>query len=209
MGTEPARYESLLEEARALTGLLIALMAVDLIAAASGLLELKLLTEINAGIIPSGDVIDASDRRQRVIELFHFALFVTTAIFWIRWFRKAYRNLPFRGHGARRFPVWQATWAWLIPGLNLFRPKQIANDIWRATDLGNRIPLWMHAWWVAGITAFLAGSVGAGVVRAGDEVRDILVGSWLSTAGDLIGAASVFLAVTLVRRITERQNAWQ
>lgn len=209
MGTEPASFEPPIEEAKAVTGLLIALMAVDLIAAVSGFLELRLLIEIDAGVIPSTDVIVSSDRRQRVIELFHFALFITTAIFWIRWFRKSYANLSVRAIGGRRFPVWQATWAWFVPVLNLYRPKQLTDDIWRATDLEKRIPFWVHAWWAAAVTSAVAGVVGTGVVRAGEEVRDILIGSWVSTAGDLIGVVSVLLAVTLVRRITERQNAWQ
>ena len=56
-----------------------------------------------------------------------------TALF-LRWFYAAYGNLPLLSAGSPRFKRGWAIGAWFVPILNLFRPKQIANDIWRGSD---------------------------------------------------------------------------
>jgi hypothetical protein len=51
-----------------------------------------------------------------------------------RLFRRAYRNLPALGAESPRFSSGWAVGAWFVPFLNLVRPKQIMDDIWRASD---------------------------------------------------------------------------
>jgi serine/threonine protein kinase len=60
--------------------------------------------------------------------------FVVTAWLWLAWFRRAYLNLPALGARRLRFRPWWAVGAWLVPVFSLFRPKQVLNDVWRASD---------------------------------------------------------------------------
>jgi serine/threonine protein kinase len=60
--------------------------------------------------------------------------FLATAGFWLAWFRRAYLNLPALGARRLRYRRWWAIGAWLLPVFSLFRPKQVMNDIWRASD---------------------------------------------------------------------------
>jgi serine/threonine protein kinase len=62
------------------------------------------------------------------------AWFLVTAALWLAWFRRAYLNLPALGARRLRFRPWWAVGAWLLPVFSLFRPKQVLNDIWRASD---------------------------------------------------------------------------
>jgi serine/threonine protein kinase len=62
------------------------------------------------------------------------AWFLVTAALWLIWFRRAYLNLPALGARRLRFRPWWAVGAWLLPVFSLFRPKQVLNDIWRASD---------------------------------------------------------------------------
>lgn len=82
----------------------------------------------------------------------------------IYFFFQAYRNLERIGAREFRYPLSQTIWTWFVPFLNLFRPKQIANDIWRASTSfsPDRPGGWrdkpvtgaMLAWWIF----WLAGS---------------------------------------------------
>jgi hypothetical protein len=76
----------------------------------------------------------------------------------IVWFHRLYSNLPALGAGQLRFGRGWAIGAWFVPFLNLWRPKQIANDIWRASDpQADAVtgPQWqqrpvagvVHLWW--------------------------------------------------------------
>jgi len=61
-------------------------------------------------------------------------LFLVTAYLFLVWVRRAYDNLvAFGGRELRFAPVW-ATAGWFVPVLGLFRPKQIVDDLWRASD---------------------------------------------------------------------------
>ena len=48
------------------------------------------------------------------------------------WMFRAYNNVDAVAPGARRYDGGWAIGSWFVPILNLFRPKQIINDIWRA-----------------------------------------------------------------------------
>jgi hypothetical protein len=67
-----------------------------------------------------------------VLELLGTALFLVTIPFFLVWFQRTYRNLPAIGAPGRRFGTGWAIAAWFVPLLNLWRPKQIANEIYRA-----------------------------------------------------------------------------
>jgi hypothetical protein len=81
---------------------------------------------------------------------------IAAGIAFLFWFYRAYANLSMLGAPKQRFALGWAIWSWIIPILSLFRPKQIANDIWRGSDPDNphrepdpRAPVspLVHWWW--------------------------------------------------------------
>jgi hypothetical protein len=86
----------------------------------------------------------------------------------IYFFYQAYSNLERFGVRDLRFPRNQTVWTWFVPILNLFRPKQIANDIWRAsTAFDPKAPgAWreapvtfaMLAWWILWLIGQIVGT---------------------------------------------------
>ena len=85
------------------------------------------------------------------------------------WFYRAYQNvLALRATG-RYSPGW-AIGAWFVPILNLFRPKQIADDIWRTSDpalstepgsswMELKVDPLLHWWWAAWVLTSVVGIV--------------------------------------------------
>lgn len=77
-----------------------------------------------------------------------FGLFVLTAISFLVWFYRAYQTVNL-AIGTAHSPD-QAVWTFLVPILNLYRPYQIATEIWRKSspndeDYGHSGLL--IAWW--------------------------------------------------------------
>jgi hypothetical protein len=70
----------------------------------------------------------------RLIGLLQMLIYLATGVMFIIWFRRAYRNLEALGKEGLRFEAGWTVGEWLLPILNLVRPKQIMNDLWRATD---------------------------------------------------------------------------
>lgn len=147
------------------------------------------------------------------VVLFAVGAALTLAATWL-----LYRNLPALEVGDLRFgPAW-AFWGWLVPGINLWRPKQIVDDLWRgshpyapsfsASWRVGPVPAWSSVWW---ITAWLGAGFAllshlvapaAGTVNP-DDVRASFA---LAGAAGLALALSAACLQLLVRTIADRQE---
>ena len=105
-----------------------------------------------------------------------------------------------------------------MPILHLFRPKQIANDIWRASDpelgrdagtwwRGREVPALFAWWWAAWLVSNFLYNAGFRLFRGGEEPSRLIAANVVTTAGDVVAALSGLLAFMVVKRTTERQEA--
>jgi hypothetical protein len=128
----PAPFRPLAGTARWARQALVLAIVVDVVAVFSGLAELRLLDRAATGGATESELL-ASDRRQQLVAVAQLAALVVGAIFFLRWFQRAYANL--RPLGAE--PKHSSGWAigyWFIPILNFFRPVQMAGEIARGSD---------------------------------------------------------------------------
>jgi Domain of unknown function (DUF4328) len=110
-------------------------IAIDLVAVVSDASYHSLVERIpGGGVTP--EQAQAADDRQSKIGVVQLLLFGATAIVFILWFFRAYRNLGRLGINGLRWSERWAVGAWFVPLLNFVRPKSIANDIWRGSDPG-------------------------------------------------------------------------
>ena len=197
---------------------LVAAVVLDAIAVGSDLAEWRLLERLEAGEPVSAGTVDASDSRQATIGVAQTAVLIVGAIFFIRWFYQAYENVVGLGAKDLRFRTGWAIGAWFVPILNLFRPKQIANDIWRASDpdaaadlgldwKGGPVPAFLAGWW----GSFIFSEVlyrSAGWLNADAETAaEFQVATWNYVAADAFSLMAGALAFLVVKRTTERQEA--
>jgi hypothetical protein len=178
------------------------IVAISIIAAISDASEISLLNRVIANEDVSEATLNANDSRQAVIGLAQFVLYVAGAVVFIRWLRQGYRNIDAIRAGTRRYGHGWAIWGWFVPFLNLWRPKEIINDVWRA---GGTQPPALLAWWWA---AFLiTGWLGNIAVRAGfsdDTPEDIRTGSIAYLVSDLVDAVAAVLAIFVAIAVTRR-----
>ena len=198
--------------------MLLAIAVVDLLAVASGLAEYSLLTraESPAGITDAEA--SANDLRQAVVGGVQFALYVTAVVLFILWFSRAYRNLPALGAEGLRFRFGWAIGGWFDPILGAALPKQIANDIWRASDperppdqgedwKAAPVPRLYGVWWAAFILENWLGNIALRLSRGGDDVGELKRATAFYIFSDAIGIAGALLAARVVRRTTARQES--
>ena len=128
------QYRPLATLARVVIVLLVVYFVLTAVGVVSDWLQLELinrLVEDPAAVTPAE--LDASDARQGVIAILQVLIYLATGVMFIIWFRRAYRNLEAWDTEGLRFEAGWTVGGWLVPFLNLVRPKQIMNDLWRAT----------------------------------------------------------------------------
>jgi hypothetical protein len=188
------------------------------VAAAIGILELWLFTR-SAGFLYDGpataDLLRGLDTITRVAVV----LFVAGIVVYISWSRRAYGNLPALAVGDLRFHERWTVAGWLVPGFSLFRPKQVIDDLYRASHplappfssswRLSPVTIWSTVWWTALwlglVLGFLSHAVAPGGLSSGaGDVRLSLV---LAGATGLLLAIAACALQVLVARVSERQEA--
>lgn len=155
-----------------------------------------------------------SDNRESTLALLQILALIVGAIFFIRWFLEAYRNVDALG-GTRDFTEKWAGWAWFVPILSLWRPKQIANEIWRAGDPdrptehpSETTPLWgvLALWWACWIASNFISQVAARMAFHNNTAAGLRHSTAAYLIGDSIDIAAAILAIAVILRITARQE---
>ncbi|NML50515.1 DUF4328 domain-containing protein [Streptomyces sp. R302] len=138
--------------------------------------------------------------------------YLATVVVFLVWFHRVRKNADVWAPDIhRRTPGW-AIGAWFIPFANLWIPRQIAVDVWRASrpdpyaaDGARELTL-LNSWW----TCF---AVGAVVDRISNTLykRAETLDAWTtaaawSLAGYLFTIAAGVLAILFVRRLTSMQH---
>ena len=221
-------YLPLRGRAQRLVGILLIALIVDGIAAYSHFREAWLISEVVGGeSVPSRQADDVLAWQGR-IEILHDVVFVVALLLFLSWFYRAYSNLPHLGVRRLRFSTPWAIAAWFVPVMNFFRPKQLANDIWRASDpkwppsqpeswRRTAIPLYHHVWWATFVASriidwgpvegFVASTAAEFLDVAQSEAAHFQISAVMAGLEKVLGVTAAVLAVCVVRATTARQEA--
>jgi hypothetical protein len=181
---------------------LVVVAIVDLIAIASGYAEYRLL-----GSDYTIEEADANDLRQGAIGVVQFLLLIAAAVYFIRWFKLAYENVEPLG-GTRRYGKGWAIGAWFVPILNLWRPKQIANDIWRTSERVEEASFssLLTLWWLLFLAANWVSNAALRLSFSGETPEELQAGTAAYLVADSLDFVAALLAIWVVRTITRRQT---
>ena len=162
---EPGRYHASRTLGIALqvaAGAVIAVGSVSLASRIRGLLLVDRLTDSPQSVTVAE--LDAFDQRTLIIGVIGLAASLTFMGLLIALTSQLYKNLPTLSTFPRRFTEGWAIGAWFVPFLNLVRPKQIIDDIWRGTCTDQQaswsgprpsVPALLHVWWGVTIASAL------------------------------------------------------
>ncbi|MEU6623115.1 DUF4328 domain-containing protein [Streptomyces litmocidini] len=142
-----------------------------------------------------------------------FTLFTATAVVFIVWFHRLRKNAEVWAPDLQR---WKPGWAiggWFVPIANLWIPRAIALDIWRAGHRqryaadGAREPALLNAWWACWVASWVVEKVGTRLYRHDDTPEAYDAAAAWALAYYALDAAAAVLAILVVRRLTSMQHA--
>lgn len=210
----PEGYKPLRGRAAWAQRALIAMIVMDLIAVVSGVAEYGLYQQ---DVITQNEL-DSTDLRQGLVAVVQTVVFIFAAVMFIRWFKRAYENLRALGVTDLRFRVGWAIWGWFVPILNLWRPKMIANDIWRGSDPAapppatdeewrrRPVPVLYQPWWAGFVILNFLYNIAFRLSIRADDITELEDAASAYLFADSLSAITGVLAVLVVRRTTERQE---
>ncbi|MEV4437855.1 DUF4328 domain-containing protein [Streptomyces sp. NPDC049577] len=214
----------------ALTVLLSVTAAVLVLAIAGDGVYMNAIADSIDGDISDGliDRLDNAEDFLAGVGVLQFFVLVATAVLWAVWFRRMRLNAEVFAPGTHRFGSGWAAGSWFTPVVNLWFPKQIANDIYRASapagPQGAPKGL-LNAWWVLWIVSNVVGVIGSAMERTAERRMKSAIASGhydlakfhddahafrgaLAVSGfaDLLLLAAAVFALLVVRQLSRMQE---
>jgi hypothetical protein len=172
-------YRPLDWPARVVEVLLAVYLLVTLAAVAFDWLELNLWTRL---LHAPASLLEAhatsANSRQALLAVLQAGAYLLTSVGFLVWFHRAYTNLRALGmEPLPHTPGW-AVGAWLVPLLNLVRPKRMMNTIWQGSDpdrprtndsfrRNGQVHALVHWWWAVLLLRWLIDRVLAALLHQG------------------------------------------
>jgi len=198
---------------RVVTGFLIACSAAAVLALIFRALEYRLLSQIAAGLIPSGEVIAQAKASDAMVELtsgLRAAVFIATAIPFGMWIYRANKNARALGAVGMKSSAGWAVGSYFVPFVNLFAPFLAMREIWRASaNPGNpesapSTPL-LGWWWFFWLANGISGWVAITMLKSAHTIPLAQNASLVASAQNILQIAANIVALLLLRRITQTQ----
>ncbi|WP_235444934.1 DUF4328 domain-containing protein [Streptomyces sioyaensis] len=193
---------------KVVTGLLGLGIVVDLFAVWQGSQSYELVGRLvrNVGSVSSQEI-DQADSLYRVCGILQVAATLATAVVFIVWFHRARVNAEvFAPEYHEKARGW-AIWGWFVPVVNLWFPRRVAIDIWKASadgNTGSRALLnWWWALWVANLVFGRLASRRYANAGTPEEIKGAIAGLM---ASDVLSVLAAVLALLFVRRLTRMQH---
>ena len=204
--------------ARLVVVALLVVIITDVVAVFSGIAEVRLVSRVINGEFVTLEEAEASDDRQAAVAAVQLAVLIVTAILFLVWIYRAYRNLSALGASGLRYSANWAVGGWFIPIMNLWRPYQVTAEIWKASDPDCNEPegeAWQTAsvsplvklWWALWI---IGGMIGGILMRFAfqepEDLEALRTRGVAFVAADVVDIPAAILAILVVWYITNRQE---
>ncbi|RKN45692.1 DUF4328 domain-containing protein [Streptomyces hoynatensis] len=211
----PAFFSSPQALSTALVVLCAVNMAVLLLSFAATVGELDVVHDLQAGgwNVTYEEAEDADDRFLGAY-LLRLLVLIATGVVFLVWFHRTRVNAEVFAPAGHRMSRGWSIGGWFTPVVNLWFPKRIANDIWRASTPWGRHPGLglVTGWWVLWLCFSL--TQGAGLsgtdelsteVDGYDDLDRLEVALSIELVSALLGVVAALLALLYVRALTARQ----
>jgi len=141
-----------------------------------------------------------------------------TAVFFLMWIHRAHKNLTALGAAELKYSPGWAVGSFFIPVLNLFRPYQVVTEIWKASAsrarrrgginwTNEQTPVFLNLWWALWLISGFLDSLSTFLVFGTGQGQQQLIASRYRLVYDVVSISCAALAITVVLRITARQEA--
>lgn len=193
--------------------MLFVVLFLDVVSGFSSYLQLGLLNDLNEGIFVPDDVLTANDLREQIIGVLYTIAMITSAVFFIQWFRRAYYNLQVRTGNCEHSEGWAAG-SWFVPIISLFRPLHIMKELDAKTSrligsaTGKVVPtngVVIGFWWALWIITNYIGNYVFKMAFKEDTIENYISSTTAEMVNSFLGVPLALLAYVVVKNYAQKE----
>ncbi|MBK7312026.1 MAG: DUF4328 domain-containing protein [Sphingobacteriaceae bacterium] len=190
-------------------------LGIEIFALASGLLQYFLLQDAANGVLISEESASANDLREMAIGIIYTIAFITSAVTFISWFRRAYFNLHLKVSGLSHSEGWAAG-CWFVPIISLFRPYQIMKELYVQTKgliiknglapYGNFNTQNLGWWWALWIINNFLGQFIFRYSRNAESIDQLTVLTIASMLNNIVGVPLALITIKVIKDYSKMEE---
>jgi hypothetical protein len=210
---QKAQFYSLNRMSVWVSGIFIVSALLLIIGGISEYSESELLRRVIGGASISQLEAEAVDAMQGIIGLSQFAFAIISAIVFLIWIYRAYKNLAsFNTYFLRFTPGWAVGW-FFVPIMSLFRPYQVVSEIWADSASGlvedayvKRISDSIIGWWWAFFIIYNYLQRVPYWLEFSNTPSNLLIAQYISMVCDAVGIVGIIITIMMVQNVTKLQE---
>ncbi|MES2800003.1 MAG: DUF4328 domain-containing protein [Bacteroidota bacterium] len=166
--------------------LVIIVLVLQLVSIIPTIMQMVLVNKIFSGEQYTVEEVQLNGVLALIVNILVLVATITSGVFFILWFRRAYYNLEQKTFLTSYSNGWAAG-AWFVPILNLFRPYQIMNELFTITpkvlkknDIKTDFELeksTIATWWTLWIITLVVGNVSSRMVLNAGSAKSFNIAS--------------------------------
>ena len=184
------------------------MLLMDVLSFGSGYMQYDLLQMVDAGGFITPEEANANDSREQLVGIVSFLIAIISAITFILWFRRAYYNLHTKVEGLSFSEGWAAG-SWFVPIVNLYRPYQIMQELYRDTinllndnGLSGEKPLntkFLGVWWALWIISRITGQFLFRYSLRAESIDELTTSTMMSMILDMVGIPLALITIKVIK----------
>lgn len=177
--------------------------------------QYSLLQEMKSGAILSQEVLETNDLREQFLAIVFFILYITSAVTFIMWFRRAYSNLHVKINHLTHPEGWAAG-SWFVPFINLYRPYQIMAELYNETaellakkGFKRKVNLdttFVGIWWFLWLVSNLLANIVFRMSNAATELDEFINMTALDMGSDVLGIILSLITLKVIKTYAQAES---
>ncbi|MDB4297350.1 DUF4328 domain-containing protein [Flavobacteriaceae bacterium] len=190
------------------------ILVLDVISMLSSYMQLNLLNAFQEGQTVTDSQISSNDSREQIIGVLYAVFYITSAITFLNWFKRAYYNLNVRA--GSQYTNSQSLYAWFIPYVNLYRPYQIMKEMWETTSQQvinksnnknkKNNSLIISAWWFLWVFSSFIGRYILRNLFKENTINDLINTTIADILAGLIGVALAIITYIMIDKYSQKEE---
>jgi hypothetical protein len=200
----------------------MSLLALCMVGGAFGIvsnaMQLDFIQKFQSGLIDQADFVHSAqgnDARQKSVAIFQIIVRISSAIAFLIWIHRTYRNLRALGAVNLKYSPGWAVGYFFIPILNLFRPYQVMKEIWHCSEPNTEempseytsTSALLGWWWASWILMIILAQITNRIEMAASKLPDFNLLSYANITANGVVVLGALLAILVVRGVDQRQEA--
>lgn len=205
------------KRAKNVVNIFYAIIAINFISFISGYFEYELYLNIKNGDVYNKQEIGLTNLRSGIIGMVQIILYISTAVLFLNWFRRAYANLHRAGISIKHTDK-AAVWSFFVPILNLYRPVQIMQEIWNKTrDATETLkpgiqPAYSSSiigiWWTFFIIRNVINNINFryNILETPENIDELISSVQFMMFSDVVEIPAALITILLVKRVSHKEQ---